>query len=283
MIDTITITSAQNRYIKQIINLKSKKERDKTKLFVAEGERLVYEIPKSYNTKYLVLSKNYSTLINKENFKKNFPDKKVFLISDELFSKISDTVTPQGILAICEQKSFNNDDIIKIIKKENPFFILLEKISDPGNLGTLIRTADAAGVDAVFLSKGCVDLYNNKVIRATMGSIFHLPIISNLDFNILTDLLKNNDIAIYGAHLKGLKYHYEINLSKGCGILIGNEANGLTDEISKKATSLVKIPILGKAESINASIAGSILIYEAVRQRMLSKKHTNQLSLQQFR
>ncbi len=269
MIDISNITSAQNKYIKQITSLKSKKERDKTKLFVAEGERLVYEIPKDYNIKYFVLSNNYLNLMNKDRFEKNFPDKKVFLISEELFFKISDTVTPQGILAVCEQKDFNKNDIIK---KKNPFFILLEKINDPGNLGTLIRTADAAGVDAVFLSSGCVDLYNNKVIRATMGSIFHLPIISNIDFNILIDNLKNNNIDIYGAHLKGTKYHYEIKLENGCGILIGNEANGLSNEISKKATTLIKIPMLGKAESINASIAGSILIYEAVRQRILSKR-----------
>ncbi len=265
MIDIINIKSCQNKYIKQIISLKTKKERDNKKLFIAEGERLVNEIPNDWNLEYLVFSENYFNSNNIRKIKNKFPSKKALLISEEIFIKISDTVTPQGILAVCAQKSFKEENIIQ---KKNPFFVLLEKISDPGNLGTLIRTSDAANVDAVFLSKECVDLYNNKTIRATMGSIFHLPIISNSNFDNLVDKLKNNNISVYGAHLKGTKYPYELNLSSGCAVLIGNEANGLSAEISEKSTALTKIPMPGNAESMNASIAGSILIYEVVRQRL---------------
>ena len=154
------------------------------------------------------------------------------------------------------------------INKKNHFFILLERISDPGNLGTLIRTADAAGADCVFLSKGCVDLYNSKVIRSSMGSIFHLPVVINSEFDVLIENLKSKNINILAAHLKGKKTLYDINLTNGIGILIGNEANGLSDEISEKSTELIKIPMPGNAESMNVSVAGSIFIYEAVRQRI---------------
>ncbi len=265
MSEIINITSAQNKYIKQINFLRTKKERDRTKLFIAEGERLIYEIPPDWKTKYVITSKSYFTSTDKKKLLKNFPKSEIFTITDELFKKISDTVTPQGILAVCEQKIFDEKTLFE---KKNPFFLLLEKVRDPGNMGTLIRTADAAGVDGIFLSKGCVDLYNNKVIRATMGSIFHIPIIINCDFNNLIALLRNKNINIFAAHLKGNILPYEIDLTKGCGLLIGNEATGLSDKTSEKATSLIKIPMPGKAESINASIAGSIFIYEAVRQRV---------------
>ncbi len=257
------ITSNQNKYIKQVNALKMKKERDKTNLFVIEGERIVFEIPDSWYTEYIIVSESYSKSEN-ISFEK-FSDIDVFCVPDELFIKISDTVSPQGILAVCRQKEF---DFKEIIKKENPFFVMLERVCDPGNLGTIIRTADAAGADGVLLSKGCVDLYNNKVIRATMGSIFHLPIICNLDFVEVCDELKQNNISMYAAHLKGNIFPYGLELTKGSAILIGNEANGLSDEISDRATKLVKIPMPGMAESMNASIAGSIFIYEVVRQRI---------------
>ncbi len=265
MSEIINITSIQNKYIKQINLLKTKKERDKTKLFVVEGEKIIDEIPQDWKIEYAVLSTSQFSSIDKKKLFARFSKNKIFTVTDELFRKISDTVAPQGILAVCEQKIFNKESLLK---NENPFFLLLEKIRDPGNLGTLIRTADAAGVDGVFLSKECVDLYNNKVIRATMGSVFHLPIIINCDFNVLADLLKKNNINIFAAHLKGDKLLYEVDLRKGSGILIGNEANGLSSEISEKASALIKIPMPGKAESMNASIAGSVFIYEAVRQRL---------------
>ncbi len=270
MSETINIMSAQNKYIKQINLLKTKKERDKTKLFIAEGERLIDEIPLDWETKYIITSKSYFSLIDKKRILNKFQKSDIFTITDELFRKISDTVTPQGILAVCKQKIFEKNILFE---KKNPFFLLLEKVCDPGNMGTLIRTADAAGVDGIFLSKGCVDLYNNKVIRATMGSIFHLPIIINCDFDNLITLLRKKNINIFAAHLKGNTLPYEIDLTKSCGLLIGNEANGLSDKTSEKATSLIKIPMPGKAESMNASIAGSIFIYEAVRQRVKASKN----------
>lgn len=254
--ENIIIESNQNKIIKEVNSLKAKKERDKTGLFILEGKRLVEEIPNSWEIKYLLKAESYSDEINFEN---------VYTVKDSLFEKISETVNPQGILAVCHIKEF---DVTNVDYSNSPFFVVLENVTDPGNMGTLIRTADAAGADGIFLSKGCVDIYNPKVIRATMGSIFHLPIYRNLNLIDLMEDFKNNNVKTLAAHLKGTSTPYKVDMTTACAVIIGNEANGLSDEISEMASDLVKIPMPGKAESMNAGIAGGILIYEAVRQRI---------------
>lgn len=254
--ENIIIESNQNKIIKEVNALKAKKERDKTGLFILEGKRLVDEIPNSWEIKYLLKAESYSENINFEN---------VYTVKDSLFEKISETVNPQGILAVCHIKEF---DVTNVDYSNSPFFVVLENVTDPGNMGTLIRTADAAGADGIFLSKGCVDIYNPKVIRATMGSIFHLPIYRNLTLMDLMEDFKDNNVKTLAAHLKGTSTPYKVDMTTACAVIIGNEANGLSDEISEMASDLVKIPMPGKAESMNAGIAGGILIYEAVRQRI---------------
>lgn len=254
--ENIIIESNQNKIIKEVNALKAKKERDKTGLFILEGKRLVEEIPNSWEIKYLLKAESYSEDINFEN---------VYTVKDSLFEKISETVNPQGILAVCHIKEF---DVTNVGYSNSPFFVVLENVTDPGNMGTLIRTADAAGADGIFLSKGCVDIYNPKVIRATMGSIFHLPIYRNLNLMDLMEDFKDNNVKTLAAHLKGTSTPYKVDMTTACAVIIGNEANGLSDEISEMASDLVKIPMPGKAESMNAGIAGGILIYEAVRQRI---------------
>ena len=254
--ENIIIESNQNKIIKEVNSLKAKKERDKTGLFILEGKRLVDEIPNSWEIKYLLKAESYSEDINFEN---------VYTVKDSLFEKISETVNPQGILAVCHIKEF---DVTNVDYSNSPFFVVLENVTDPGNMCTLIRTADAAGADGIFLSKGCVDIYNPKVIRATMGSIFHLPIYRNLNLMDLMEDFKNNNVKTLAAHLKGTSTPYKVDMTTACAVIIGNEANGLSAEISEIASDLVKIPMPGKAESMNAGIAGGILIYEAVRQRI---------------
>ena len=241
------IESDKNKIIKEINSLKLRKNRDKLKLFVLEGDRLISEAEE--NIRYVVTAESYKGSIKSD-----------YIVSDSLFAKISDTVNPQGVLAVCSIKDNEFKNNI-----ENPLYILLENIQDPGNMGTIIRTADAAGADGVFLSKGCVDIYNPKTVRSTMGSIFHLPIFKDVD---LQELVNKINVETVAAHLKGDKTPYDINMKKGIAIMIGNEGNGLSDELSEKSDNLVKIPILGKAESMNAGVAAAIMIYEAVRQRM---------------
>lgn len=251
------IDSVHNKVIKEINALKNKKDRDKRGLFILEGERLISEITNDWEIKYIAAAESYTG-------KKAYSEH-IYNMSDSLFEKISDTVNPQGIMAVCRIKEYK---LSQAEYGENPFYVILENVMDPGNMGTIIRTADAAGVDGIFLSKGCVDIYNPKVIRATMGSVFHLPIYRNVNAIEVVKKLNDEGITTIAAHLKGSTTPYDVDLKKGCAIIIGNEANGLSDELSNEAERLVKIPMQGKAESMNAGIAAGILIYEAVRQRL---------------
>lgn len=167
-------------------------------------------------------------------------------------------------MAICQKKNYT----IKDINFSANFFLLAENLQDPGNLGTLIRTADACNVDYIIISKNSVDIYNPKVLRATAGSIFNIPVIQNVDLDEIFVLFKKHNIKTLATHLHGDKMPYDINLTESIAILVGNEGQGLSDSISKKSDYLVKIPILGKAESLNASVASGVLLYEVVRQRI---------------
>lgn len=255
------ITSEKNQLIKDLIKLKQKKEREKTGKFYIEGQRIIDEIPSNVKIDKYIFSKTFYENIDTKKYEKH----QNIVIEDTLFKKISDTINPQGIMAICEIPKIDIDNI-KI--KENNFFVILDRISDPGNMGTIIRTAEALGADAIFLSKGCVDLYNDKVLRATMGSIFHLPIIENNDLDYLIDFLKTKKIDIICTYLEGGKPPYEINMKKSIAILIGNEANGVLEKYKEKSDYLVKIPMMGKVESMNASISSAIVFYEVLSQRL---------------
>jgi TrmH family RNA methyltransferase len=251
------LESINNKQIKQTIALANKRERDKTGLFVLEGERLISEITDVNQIEYVIISESYKG--------KYPPTNKICLTGDALFTKLSDTVNPQGIVAVCHKFKYKAEDAFN---KENPLFVILENVQDPGNLGTIIRTADAAGFDGVFLSKGTVDLYNPKVVRSTMGSIFHLPIYTGIDVSDVITGCKKHGIQTLAAHLGGVNTPYDIKLTKPTAVLIGNEGSGLSPETATMADELVRIPMPGKAESMNASIAAGILIYEAVRQRL---------------
>lgn len=252
------LESINNKLIKQTIALANKKERDKTGLFVLEGERLVSEINDTDLIEYVIVSEDY---------KGEYPaTNKICLTNNSVFAKLSDTVNPQGIIAVCHK--FKHKEEYAFDNCENPLFVILENVQDPGNLGTIIRTADAAGADGVFLSKGTVDLYNPKVVRSTMGSLFHLPIYTGIDLPKLLNNCKRYNVQTLAAHLGGVNTPYRTNMKKATAILVGNEGSGLTPETATMADELVRIPMPGKAESINASIATGILIYEAVRQRL---------------
>lgn len=252
------IESAQNKFVKQAAMLKTKKERDKTGLFVLEGLRLVNEIPDDWKVHYILIAESFKKEIH-------INDTKEYIISDNVFNKISDTVNPQGVLAVCEQKKY---DMKELLSKDEALFVVLDEIADPGNLGTIIRTADAANVDGIFLSNGCVDLFNPKVIRSTMGSVFHLPVFYNLDLITLFQEFKNSNIKTFAAHLKANNSLYDLNFKQSAAVLVGNEANGISDSLLDSVDCMFKIPMSPKAESMNASVALSIAIYEAVRQRI---------------
>lgn len=186
------------------------------------------------------------------------------ILSDHVFKSVSDTQTPQGILTVVGMPKWKLEDTIV-----NPeaSYLLLESIQDPGNLGTMLRTGEGAGIAAVIANKTTVDLYNPKTIRATMGSIYRVPFFVVEDFKETIQRMKTKGVKFYAAHLKGEKLYDIPNYTTASGFLIGNEGNGLTEEVADLADEYIKIPMEGKVESLNAAIAATILMYEANRQR----------------
>lgn len=252
------ITSSSNGQMKQLVKLqKSGKARKEKNCFVVEGIRMVQEIPKTQLQKVYVTEDFF--LKNKEMLQNIDYE----LVSDSVLKEVSDTKTPQGILALVEKVDYS---IEQICGKENPSFLVLENLQDPGNVGTLIRTAEGAGVTAVLLSQDTVDLYNPKVIRSTMGSIFRVPTIV-LTMEEIFAFLEKEKIVSFAAHLLGENFYQE-NYKEPCAFFIGNEGNGLTEKTTNRIKKKIKIPMCGEVESLNAAIAGTVLMYEMMRQRM---------------
>jgi len=236
------ITSKGNSIYKLLKGLNQKKVRESSGLFLIEGTRLLEEANnRGIKIKYLIINET------------------------ALFKKISDTVSPQGIIAVAEQIETSLEDITL---GTNSLVVVLNGLQDPGNLGTIIRTVAAAGATAVLLTEGTVDLYNPKVIRSTMGSLFQVPIINGLDDDEAVKWLNYNSINIMVADLDGEEYYYSANLRKSFALVIGNENRGPNDIWRKAAYKKIKIPILGSTESLNASVAAGIILYDAVRQRL---------------
>lgn len=256
------IESSQNKIVKYLNSLKLRKEREKHNVFLAEGIKFVNEIPSDWKVEMYAVSQSYA----EENNMELLENCNVHIFSNEIFKSFSDTETPQGIAAVCYQKKYEEDIIFKSNIKSG-FYLIAEELNDPGNLGTIIRTADACGVSGVFLTKGSVDLYNNKVLRSTMGSVFHVPVIQNVDAKQIITKMKSINIKVFAAHLKGNMYHFDLDLKQPCGLIIGNEARGISEEVSQMCDCRVKIPMPGNAESLNASVAAGVLMYEVVRQR----------------
>ncbi len=255
------ITSTSNQQVKRLLQLQKKsKARNEEKVFVVEGLRMFMEVPKK-NVEKVYLSE---TLYNKKKHDLNLQDFPYEILSDSVFERVSDTQTPQGILCVVRQAEY---ELSELLKKANPHFVVLDNLQDPGNLGTIVRTAEGAGVDAVFMSKDCVDIYNPKTIRSTMGSIYRVPFIYIEDIPNLLKLFDENGIRSYAAHLDGQNAYDQEDYQKGTAILIGNEGNGLREEVWKKANVLVRIPMCGQVESLNAAIAASVLMFEVFRQR----------------
>ena len=256
------ITSSSNSQLKNITQLNKKaKARREQGLFVVEGWKMYTETPADQLEKVYVaehfLEKHPEVL-------QQHPDCEV--VADKVFASVSDTQTPQGILCLVKQKE---RDLKDILQKEHPFLILLEDLQDPGNVGTILRTAEGAGVDGVIMTRNCVDIYNPKTIRSTMGSIYRVPFFVTDDLDGTLALLKEHGVTTYAAHLKGMRDYDKEDYNGGTAILIGNEGNGLSEHLSEAADCLVKIPMCGQLESLNAAMAAGIFMYEAARQRRI--------------
>lgn len=253
------ITSTSNEKIKRVTMLvNNAKARRKEGLFAVEGLRIASEIPEG------VLEECYVS----EGFAAEHEISEVFgyetdtvVVSSSVFKKMSDTQNPQGILCVCRKNEETADDFLAGRRIGELRLLILEGIQDPGNLGTMIRTAEGAGFDAIIADENTVDVYNPKVTRSTMGSLFRMPVIYTQDLPAFIDDIKQSSVTVYAAHLDGKKSYREVRYGSRIAFLIGNEGAGLSDEITKKADELVRIPMQGKLESLNAAVAAALLMY----------------------
>jgi len=255
------ITSTNNSQIKNLIQLIAKgKARRTSRAFVVEGIKMFLEAPKDWIESIYVsesfLKKDMELLGNAA----------YEVLSDSVFKHVSDTTTPQGILCVLKMPEYQLEDLFGDTK-HIPLLLITESIQDPGNLGTMFRTAEGAGVTGILMNKSTVDIFNPKTIRSTMGSIYRMPFLYVEDLKAKIREVQKQKITCYAAHLKGISAYDEKNYLEPTAFLVGNEGNGLSKTIADMADCYIRIPMGGKLESLNAAMASGILMYEANRQR----------------
>ncbi len=253
------INSQQNKYVKEI-NSVIKKSDD---LYIVEGRKFVLDIANINDVLYYALSKSFYN--ENQNIVNEFEENKVKVFSDEIFKKFSDTITNQGILCIIKKPYV---DVEIAFKRANSTILILDDIQDPGNFGTIIRTFKATGGNLILTTKNTVSAYNQKCIRSTAGIIEKVDIIEKLDNNDIYNYVKEYGYDIIGTHLNGEKSIYEINLTNKIALVVGNEGRGMSEFFTSKADVLTKIPMSEEVESLNAGVATSVVLYEALRQKV---------------
>lgn len=271
------ITSLTNGRIKALIELRQKSRvRNEKKLFAAEGFRIFEDAPTNLIKEIYVEEGTYNEMISDKapssHFKRAYEKIEectsqgaVFeVLSASVFTKAADTKTPQGIIFVSAIPNTGIEDILSFVPEGSKGnILLLEDLQDPGNLGTMIRTAEAAGISGVILSKTSVDLYNPKTVRATMGAIFRVKVYYSEDLIKDVEALKKRNVTIYATDLMADNSYDEEGYEGRSGILIGNEGNGLSQSMKEVADKRVIIPMLGKTESLNASVAAALMMYAA--------------------
>lgn len=263
------LTNAKIKEIKKL-NERSKARRE-AGLFIIEGPKMFVEAPLEWIEEVFVTEE---FLANADAELKTDSDSRISemitwlehtVVSREQMEKISDTQTPQGILCVMRQPEYSLDHMLED-KKAGRLFVILEDIQDPGNLGTIFRTAEGAGASGIIMSRGCVDIFNPKTIRSTMGSIYRVPFVYADELPEAVKQVKEAGVSVYAAHLKGEQFYDKIAY-RDAAFLIGNEGNGLKDDTAALADTYIKIPMEGSLESLNAAVATAILMYEHNRQK----------------
>lgn len=258
-----SISSKENELIKHIRKLKDKKERDISNEYVIEGIKLVQEaIQEEVNIKQIIICDDCDkTESIPKDLMYDIAKYECIYVTKKIFKYISEVQEPQGILAVIEKNNLDKD-----IDYNQDIIVALDDVQDPGNLGTILRTVDSIGLTQIIVSKGTADGYNPKVVRSTMGAIFRIKIIECEDFEKTLKEIKKHKFKVVVTSLQAENTIYEINYNKKV-IVIGNEAKGVEQKIQQMADEKVKIPMLGKTESLNASVATGIVLYEYVRKK----------------
>lgn len=261
--ENLMITSSGNKKIKDLAALiKKSNARKKHNAYIIEGIRMFKELKKDEILD--VFASESFEAENGEVLSEIYPEYET--VSDRIFESVSDTKTPQGVMAVVKRKEYTLEKILE--KRDTPHSLLiLDSLQDPGNLGTLVRAGEGAGITGIIMNETTVDIYNPKVIRSTMGSIFRVPFIYVKDLKEVIQKLYSKNINIYASSLEGAIEYDAPDYTKDIAFIIGNEAAGISKEVLDIVKDKVKIPMLGEVESLNAAVAGSILMYEAARQK----------------
>lgn len=241
------------------MRLSSRKYRDSYGLFLVEGEKVIRDAINAGQRLITVLAEDGYPL-----------DKNLFpcdcvLVDSKLFSQLAQTTSTQGIIAIAEKHNLGKNEFCEEIRKKSGNIVLLDRLQDPGNIGTIIRTADAAGYSGVMTIKGTADLYSPKIVRATAGSLFRMPVYAADSPKEAVEILESAGKTILATGFDTELYYYDVEMKENTGLIIGNEGNGISDELMQQAHKIIKIPMDGEIDSLNAAVAAGILMYEAVR------------------
>lgn len=259
------ITSTANARVKQVVLWQTKpKERRKDNVFLVEGLKMFDEAPLKWIREVYISERLEERLGQDVYIKKKLAQTGYETVSDEVMNRMADTRTPQGILTVVSRPKYDPEDLLG---RTGGLYIVLEDLQDPGNLGTIVRTAEGAGVSGIIMSRGTVDLFNPKTIRGTMGSVYRVPFLIADSLTEILQVMKNRGIRIYAAHLRGEEYFTDCSFTGSTAFLIGNEGNGLSRECADAADAYLRIPMEGQLESLNAAVAAALLMYEAKRQR----------------
>ena len=258
------ISSKDNELIKHIKKLKDKKHRDESNEYIIEGVKLIEEAvkEKAKIKKVIICEDTTRTYEIPTNIMLEIAKYECIYVTDKIFASITQVTNPQGIMAIVEKSNLNQQ-----IDFSQDIIVVLDDVQDPGNLGTILRTVDSIGLNQIIVSKGTADAFNAKVVRSTMGAIFRINIIETENLKETIKEIKKHHFKLMVTSLQTENSIYDIDFKKKI-IVIGNEANGVSQEIQNRADEKAKIPMLGKAESLNASVAAGIVMYEYVRQKL---------------
>ena len=258
------ITSKDNELVKHIRKLKDKKYRDESNEFIIEGTNLIEEAvkEKAKIKKVIICENTTKTYEMPTNIRLEIAKYECIYVSEKIFNLITQVTNPQGIMAIVEKKAKEDE-----IDYTQDLIVMLDDIQDPGNLGTILRTIDSIGLKQIIVSKETADAFNPKVVRSTMGAIFRIKIIESENLIYTIKNIKKHHFKLIVTSLQTDNTIYDINYNKKI-IVIGNEGNGVSKEIQDMADEKIKIPMLGKTESLNASVATGIVLYEYVRQKL---------------
>lgn len=269
MMEKMQITSVQNPLVKRLVQLHGRSGREKSGTFLIEGVHLIEEALRSQAQIVTLLYDAEKGIdpVCQRSLESCAAETEIIPVSAAVMAKLSETKTPQGIVAEVRKSAYAWSDAWQAMRDRSFLLLLLDGIADPGNLGTILRTAEAAGVDGVILGKGSVDLYNGKVVRSTMGALFRLPIFTSSLGEVAEQITEAGGSLLVTSLREGAESYERVSYQGKIGIVIGNEARGVSREMLEHATKLVHIPIYGAAESLNAAVAAGIMLYEAQRQR----------------